>query len=213
MSESKPLIITEDALCLLKEQIKEHISGKRYSHTLAVEKEMAHLCRLFSVTEEETFVLRAAALLHDITKEKNTEEQISLCIKGNISFGNIEKASPKVFHAMTAEVVIKERFPEYAVENILTPIRYHTTGRENMTLGEKLLYLADYIEETRTFPDCVALRKEFYGVSDPAKDGHLDSVLITSFKMTVQNLLDENAPIHPATIASLNSLLIHRKDG
>ena len=211
MSEIK-ITATEKALSELRERIKEHISGKRYSHTLAVEEEIVHLCEIFSMSEQETFIMRIAALLHDITKEKNTDEQTALCVKGNITYGDAELSSPKVFHSMTAEVVIKESFPEYAVEDILSPIRYHTTGRENMTLGEKLLYLADYIEETRTFPDCVALRKEFYGISDPAENGHLDDVLITSFKMTVRNLLDEDAQIHPATIASLNSLLTHRKE-
>ena len=211
MSENR-FTVTEQALLELRERIKEHISGKRYSHTLAVEKEISALCRIFSMSERETLTMQAAALLHDITKEKSTVEQTELCAKGNIPYGAIELSSPKVFHAMTAEVVIKESFPEYAVEDILSPIRYHTTGRENMTLGEKLLYLADYIEETRTFPDCVALRQEFYGVSDPAENGRLDDVLITSFKMTVRNLLDEDAQIHPATIASLNSLLTHRKE-
>ncbi len=211
MSENK-FTVTEKALSELRERIKEHISGKRYSHTLAVEKEIIRLCEIFSMSKQDTLTMQAAALLHDITKEKSTEEQTALCLKGNIPFGDIELSSPKVFHSMSAEVVIKESFPEYAVEAILSPIRFHTTGRENMTLSEKLLYLADYIEETRTFPDCVALRGEFYGVSNPAENGHLDEVLITSFKMTVRNLLDEDAQIHPATIASLNSLLTHRKE-
>lgn len=212
MSENNFPIITEEALTDLRERIKGHISGKRYSHTLAVEKEITRLCGIFSLSEAETSVLRAAALLHDITKEKKAEEQIVLCKENGIPFGELECASPKVFHALTAETVIKSRFPEYAIEEILSPIRYHTTGRENMNLSEKLLYLADYIEETRTFPDCIALRNEFYSVSDPSKEEHLDNVLITSFKMTVRILLDEDATIHPATIASLNSLLIHRKE-
>lgn len=211
MSENK-FKVTEKSLSELRERIKEHISGKRYSHTLAVEKEIARLCGIFSMSEQDTLTMQAAALLHDITKEKSTEEHTALCIKGNIPYGEVELSSPKVFHSMTAEVVIKECFPEYAVEEILSPIRYHTTGREDMSLGEKLLYLADYIEETRTFPDCVTLRGEFYGVADPSEKGHLDEVLITSFKMTVRNLLDEDAQIHPATIASLNSLLTHRKE-
>lgn len=209
MSKNEQTVITEEALASLRERIKEHISGKRYFHTLAVEKEIAELSRIFSLSDQETNTMRAAALLHDITKEKKTEEQTLLCSKGNIPYGEIELSSPKVFHAMTAEVVIKESFPEYAIEAILSPIRYHTTGRENMTLSEKLLYLADYIEETRTFPDCIALRNEFYGVLNPAESGHLDSVLVTSFKMTIRNLLDENAKIHPDTVASLNSLLPH----
>lgn len=205
--------ITENELSLLRERIKDHISGKRYNHTLAVEREIINLCRIFSLSEAETGALRAAALLHDITKEKTPSEHMALCKENGIPFGTDEEESPKTFHAITAEAVIKKCFPEYAIDEILFPIRYHTTGRENMTLGEKLLYLADYIEETRTFPDCVTLRQEFYGVDDPSAQDHLDNVLIISFKMTVRNLLDENALIHPATISSLNSLIRKNNKG
>ena len=74
------MTLAEKALSELRERIKEHISGKRYSHTLAVEKEISHLCEIFSMSEQETFTMQVAALLHDITKEKNTEEQTALCI-------------------------------------------------------------------------------------------------------------------------------------
>jgi len=212
MSKNKSQIITEEMLCMLRENINKHISGHRFSHTLSVEKEIIKLCHIFSLSESETAELRAAALLHDITKEKSPEEHKKLCMENGIPFGNDECESPKVFHAITAEAVIKKHFADYAVESILSPIRYHTTGKENMTLGEKLLYLADYIEETRKFPDCELLRKRFYSVLNPADNAHLDKILILSFKMTISNLLEEGARIHPATVASYNSLLSNRKE-
>ena len=197
----------EIKLQALRARLSGYISGKRLSHTLAVEQEMSELCRIFNITGEDAFLLRVAALLHDVTKEKKLAEQITLCREGNIPFGDDELYSPKVFHAMTAPVVIKRDFPEYYVESVVSPIRYHTTGRPNMTLGEKLLYLADYIEPTRDFPDCVRLRREFYEPEDHSQPEHLKRILLMSYDMTIRNLLDEGAQIHPQTVLSMNALI------
>ena len=198
---------TETKLELLRQRLKNYICGKRYAHTLAVESEINNLCGIFALGESETFYLRVAALLHDVTKEKDTTEQIELCLQGGIPYGDDEIFSPKVFHAMTAPIIIKRDFPEYDTENVILPVRYHTTGRPGMTLTEKLLYLADYIEPTRTFPDCVLLRNEFYGASDPADPKHLKRILLLSYNMTVRNLLDEGAQIHPQTVLAMNALI------
>lgn len=195
----------EEALSKLREKVSEYISGKRLDHTYSVENEIKALCKLFSLSEEETFELRCAALLHDITKEKSLAEQIELCDKYEIPYSKLELKSPKVLHAMTAPAIVKRDFPEYARENILSAIRFHTTGRANMTLGEKLLYLADYIEPTRTFPDCIKLRKEFYKLASPTET-HLNDILLLSFKMTVTDLEKEGHPIHPDTISAMNFL-------
>ena len=197
----------EIKLQALRARLSGYISGKRLSHTLAVEQEMAELCRIFNITGEDAFLLRVAALLHDVTKEKKRDEQVALCREGKMPFGDDELYSPKVFHAMTAPVVIKRDFPEYYVESVVSPIRYHTTGRPNMTLGEKLLYLADYIEPTRDFPDCVRLRREFYEAEDPSQPEHLKRILLMSYDMTIRNLLDEGAQIHPQTVLSMNALI------
>ena len=201
----------EKELSELRCKIGSYISGKRYKHTLSVEKEIADLCRIFKLNAQDTFDLRVAALLHDITKEKSTSEHISVCEDNSIPYSEAETESPKVLHAMTAIPIIQKDLPMYARNSILSPVRWHTTGRENMTLGEKLLYLADYIESTRDFPDCVHLREIFYSVDDPSDICHLNDVLILSFEMTIRNLLDERAQIHPQTVFSLNSLLKEQK--
>ena len=82
-----------------------------------------------------------------------------------------------------------------------------------MSLIGKLLYLADYIEETRTFEDCITLRHCFYDTIDSCKDDaaalirHLDQVLLCSFDMTIRDLLNNHAPIDPNTTAARNALL------
>ena len=80
-----------------------------------------------------------------------------------------------------------------------------------MTLFEKLIYLADYIEPTRTFEDCVKLREFFYN-TDKFTEEHLNNTLILSYDMTINNLLDEGKCVHSATIKARNSLICERNN-
>ena len=122
---------------------------------------------------------------------------------------------PKTFHSRTAEAVIHRNFPEWASEALISAIRWHTTGRAGMTIGEKLLYLADYIEDTRTFPDCVELRKYFYDGLQRTKSAEnreklLTDTLVLSFDMTIRGLLEDGDPVHMDTVAARNDLVCMR---
>ena len=90
---------------------------------------------------------------------------------------------------------------------ILSGIRWHTTGHDGMTDFEAIIYLADYIEETRTFPDCVALREVFYDGKERDACGmlrHFTETMIRSFDLTVENLISEGMQIDADTIAARN---------
>ncbi len=201
----------EKRLETLRERVSGILSGKRLTHTFGVEREIASLAALYM--PEEEYRLRAAALLHDITKECSSKKQLQLCEEFGIIISETEKRMPKTFHAMTGEKVAARDFPDIADGFILSMIRWHTTGRAGMTLPEKLLYLADYIEDTRTFDDCVKLRRVFYEGLDGAKDAGerlalLDRTLILSFDMTIMGLLEEGTPIHHDTVEARSDLLV-----
>ncbi len=201
--------ITEDALTLLRKAVEKRITGKRFLHTLGVEKEIARLGKVY--LPQNIPALRAAALLHDITKECTLEEQLQLCRRFAIEPSRADRLSPKIFHAWTAACLIKEEFPAFATTEIIEAVGQHTTGMRGMSLFSKLLYLADYIEETRTFPDCVALREAFWRpMADlPPKERlpHLDRILLKSFDLTINSLLVEGSVIAPATIDTRNWLI------
>ncbi len=197
-------------LSFLREAVASRVSGKRLTHTLSVERECASLASIFAPALE--FELCAAGLLHDVTKQLNLEKQLQLCDKFGIIYTSGDLLAPKTFHARTAEAVIRDEFPEFATDSLLSAVRYHTTGRAHMTLSESLVYLADYIEETRTFPDCVELRARFYSGldslnGDAERLAHLRDILLLSFDMTIRGLIDDSAPIHPDTLEARNSLL------
>ena len=205
--------ITEEMLADLRGQICSLISPKRFRHTLAVEEMVTRLCRLFC--EENTQRLRAAALLHDLTKELGREEQERLCHAYGLSVTDFDRLAPKTFHARTAAARIAVDFPQFSDPMILDAVRWHTTGREGMTLTEQLLYLADYIDESRTFPNCVLLRRYFFGASpetlcDGERKRLLRDTLILSFDMTIRDLLEEGTPIAADTVKARNTLLLER---
>lgn len=198
-------------LSTVRDYVKERLgNGYRFAHVLRVEEECIRLAKLFSLSDEQTERLRLAALLHDVTKQASTEEQKALYRKYGVPFGETEAHSPKTLHAITGAYVAKEAFPEAVTNEVFRCILRHTTGAPDMTLPEKLLYLADYIEPGRTFPSCVRLREAFYRI--PPDDGlisHLNRILILSFDQTLTELVEEHAYIHPTTNEARNYLLAH----
>ena len=184
-------MITESMLDGLREAIASQMSEKRFRHTAEVEKMVARLGELYA--PEKIPTLRAAALLHDITKEYSDEEQLALLAEQGITLRPDEAAAPKIWHAITAPAVIARDYPRFATDAVLSAVRWHTTGRAGMTLCEALLYLADYIEAGRRFADCVALREAFWSAEPQKMDAdarlsHLYRVLLRSFDFTLADV-------------------------
>jgi len=206
--------IEERMLADLRGHVMSLMSPKRFRHTVAVEEMAARLAELFC--PEQTNLLRAAALLHDITKERTATEQEQLCGVYGLSVTDGDRLAPKTFHARTAAALIAADYPEFAHPTVVNAVRWHTTGHAGMTLTERLIYLADYIDESRTFPSCVILRRYFWG-AQPERMTHseretlLRNTLILSFDLTIRDLLEESKPIAADTVEARNELLLEQK--
>ena len=203
-------IITEEMLANLRDAVEKALSAKRYRHTLEVEKMVERIAELYC--PENVIKLRAAALLHDITKEYEDKVHISILSKPGIGFSKEERLAPKTFHARTAALLIPEIYPEFADNDILAPVRWHTTGRAEMSIAEKVLYLADYIDMSRTYPDCVKLREYFFSkdialMSEEERLLHLDRTILMSFDMTIKDLIESGRVVSKDTISARNSLI------
>lgn len=208
-------MIDESRLCELRASIEGKLSPKRARHTLEVEKMVARLGELYA--PDKIPMLRAAALLHDITKEYKTEYQIMLSARYGLAVTKEDLLSPKTFHARTAAAMIPEEYPEFADEELVSCVRYHTTGRKGMTLCEQLLYLADYIDLSRTFADCVTLRNEFFDahpedMSMEERLCHLRRIMIRSFDMTIRGLLEDGGIISADTFLARNEMVREEKE-
>jgi len=204
--------LSEERIEELRGEVSRFQDGRRFSHTLGVEKEAARLGELF--LPQEIARLRVAALLHDITKMYDYEKQLKICSEFGIMICGSEKASPKLLHAITGAAVAERDFSDCADSTVISAVRWHTTGRENMTVFEMLIYLADYIEETRTFEDCVALRSYFYNGIEKAKTAAekllvLRRTMILSFDMTIKALISEGAPVDRNTVDARNWFILN----
>ena len=205
----------EQKLSELRDKIRKEgfISERRLSHTLGVESECRALAGLFGFDKNDLLRLCASGLLHDITKEKSTDEQIALCEQFGILYPADAIGSPKVFHGWTASALVHEQYPDFCDKEICAAIAVHTTGKIGMTLFDSLLYLADYIEPGRSFEDCVRLRHFFYKGAEKVSGDiaalcvHLRETLILSFDMTVKCLLEERQEIFSETVAARNALI------
>lgn len=203
--------ISELMLENLREQLSQKISLKRFGHTLAVEQMVARLCAVYC--PQHTMPMRAAALLHDVTKEYSTEEQVALCQRFGLSVSKADLLSPKTFHARTAAELIVAEYPDFSDPLIVNAVRWHTTGHKGMTLTEQLLYLADYIDDSRTFDSCVLLRNHFWNaepqkMTESERLKHLFQTMVYSFDLTIEDLLESGAPIAEDTFLARNEFLL-----
>ena len=207
-------MITEETLAELRERIRPYLKENRYLHTLEVEEEVARIGAVFLPDKIEK--LRIAALLHDITKRDDLEKQLQMCEEFGIILQREDLDSPQVLHAVTGAAVAARDFADVVDEEILSGIRFHTTGRDSMTVFESLVYLADFIEPSRTFDDCIALRNFFWGSMPNADDRlvqtiHLCRTMLLSFDMTIRNLLDEERSVGTDTVLARNCFLARLK--
>lgn len=129
----------------LRKKIEKVQDAKRFEHTLGVEYTAAALAMCHGASVEDA---RLAGLLHDCAKCFSDEKRLSVCEKKNIPITEIEERNPFLLHAKVGAFLAKEK---YGVENrdVLNAILYHTTGREGMSLLEKIIFVADYIEPGR----------------------------------------------------------------
>ncbi len=210
--------ITEEMILSLRDSLKEQnkrgeMSDKRLFHTLEVEKMAERIGAVYAPDKINT--LRAAALLHDITKEYSTNLHLKICAEKNIPLTEWDVYAPKTLHARTAAALIPERYPELATPEVVSAVRWHTTGKAGMSICEKIIYLADYIDMSRSFEDCVALRDHFFAVelenmTEEERIAHLDETLLISYDMTMRGLMEKSAPISAETIAARNELAVLR---
>ena len=165
----------------------------RIPHVLGTEQEAVRLALRYGADVDRA---RTAALLHDCTKRLEMDEQLALCAQYGIKLDELEQQALKLLHAKTGAAVARDRFG--VDDEIYSAIFWHTTGHADMTLLEKVIYLADYIEPTRSFPGVDTLRAACYE--------DLDKGLLMGLEMTVEEMKERGNPVHSATLAAIEYL-------
>lgn len=129
----------------LRKKIKAVMTKSRYEHTLGVEFTAAAMAMKYGADIEKA---ELAGLLHDCAKCIDDEDKLDECKKYKVELTDIEKRNPFLIHSKLGAVHAKELYGVNDKE-ILSAIRFHTTGRPDMTLLEKIIFIADYIEPGR----------------------------------------------------------------
>ena len=177
----------------MREKSQLWLKPKRIPHVLGCEEEAVRLARRWGVDEDEA---RTAGILHDITKKFERDAQLILCKEYDIITDNIEKAEWKLLHAKTGAAVARDIFG--VSDAVYSAINWHTTGKEDMSLLEKVIYMADYIEPTRNFEGVEALRAMSYQ--------DLDQAMIMGLTMSVEDMTARGIRPHIKTMEALNFL-------
>lgn len=133
-----------------------------------------------------------AGILHDVTKAFGAAEQLHICERYGIVLSELQRDNPKLLHAKTGAVIAREIFG--ACEEVCQAICWHTTGRANMTLLEKIIYLADYIEPNRSFAGVDSLRQTVWN--------DLNAGMYQGVDMTVSLLRKQGKIIDPDSLSA-----------
>lgn len=178
-------------LACYRKAAKKNVDSERYKHILRVEKAALKLAEYHGA---DLFKARSAALLHDLTKCKTLEEQLNFAKEFGIIGVEEFKKSPKVAHAFTA-AGYAERYFSVSDSDTLNAVAYHTTGRPDMSLLEKIVFLADSVEEGRDFDGVEELRLLAYE--------DIDGAVLTSLRATKKKIENKGAYLHPLTAQAL----------
>ena len=180
----------------INEKLEKMLPEKRIKHSLNVANCAVKLCEIYSFDKEKAYI---AGLVHDCAKYLDKDEVNYYIKKYNIELDEYENNNLALSHSIIGSYIAKYEFKINDIE-IIDAIRYHTTGRENMSLLEKIIYMADLIEEDRDFPNVDLLRDLSYSKK-------LDEALLASFDNTIKFVIDNKQLIHPRTVSARNYIM------
>lgn len=178
------------------------LSDKRYRHSVNVMDTAVKLAVKYGEDSEKAAL---AGLLHDCAREIRGVEVFEACRKYNIPVDYVSKAQPELLHGSIGAGLAKEEY-DVSDESVLDAIRFHTTGRENMSMLEKIVFIADYIEPGRNFPEVHEAREIAFE--------DIDRAVLNALNRTIGYLVNRGVLIHTDTVNARNFMisLIKAKD-
>ena len=174
----------------LEEVVISLLKPNRVKHVLGCRDTAVELAKCWGADETDA---ARAGLLHDITKALDGPLQLTLCEAYGIVLDDFSRKNTKTLHALTGSLVAGRIFGEN--DAVVSAIESHTTGKANMCLLEKIIYVADYMEPNRDFPGVDELRKLAFT--------DIDGALKRGLEMTLQVLRQEGRELSPESLEAL----------
>ena len=204
------MMFSQNEIDALRQRVSATMSEWRFTHTAEVEKMAERIGKIY--LPEKLDVLRAAALLHDITKELTVQQHVEI-IKAQLQFvTESDMLAPAVYHSLTAPYVITRDFPFFSDQDILSAVLNHTIGAPDMSVFDEIIFISDYVEDGRTYPVCVSVRENLMSrisaCSDPSDCiAYLHEATIESLDNTIISLVKRGDFLHEKTVMTRNAFL------
>lgn len=180
-----------------REIIKTKMGKKRYIHSINVAKSAVMLANKYGANAEEAEI---AGLLHDITKEMPYDMQLQLMKDNGIILSKVQQNAQKLWHSLSGSVYIEKEL-HISNKNILNAVRFHTTGRENMSILEKIIFVADFIGEERDYKGVDVMRKK--------AEKSLEEAMLYGLTFSLTDLVNRGLAIDPNQLALYNELVMN----
>ena len=181
----------------IKEDLKQILSEKRYIHSIGAMEKVIELAKVYGEDEEK---LALTALTHDIAKEMTVEEYYKYAEENNVELSKDDKMCTSVLHGIIGADIVKKKYG--FTDEMCRAIYYHTTGITNMTTFEKIIFLADKVEE-RTRP-----KDKADVIRNIIKEKGLDeAILWIADDYTIPKAIKNRGILHPNTINVRNEII------
>lgn len=182
----------------IKINLRKHLNEEKYIHSINVMDEAAKLARVYNCNVEQAIY---SGLLHDCAKGFDGRELMDYCRRYNIQIDDVCGLEPKLLHGPVG-ALFASLYYGIKDKNIAEAIRTHTIGEANMTLLQKIIFLADIIEPERNFEGVEQLRDEAYR--------NIDNALLLAAELSIRSVLDRGLLLHPKTVEMRNSIIAAR---
>ena len=176
--------------------IKRKLNPQRLHHSLCVAESARELAVQYGADPEKAYT---AGLVHDIMKNTPPDDMLKFFCDNGIMLTKTQRQSPKTWHAVAGEAYLRSRL-HVTDEDILTAVRYHTTGRADMTCLEKVVFIADFVSADRDYPEVEHMRAT-------AKRS-LEEAIVEGLQFTITELVEAAALVDPDSIGAYNDAVL-----
>ena len=198
-----------DNLDYLREHVSHIMSSDRFEHTLGVERAVVFIGE--RILPHKLYELRVAALLHDITKEMPYADQKHFLATEGVQLTCDDVMSEKTLHQLSGAKMAEKSFSDFVTPEIIHAISCHSTGCADMSVFDEILYLADYVDDTRKHNSCIALRKKLIDELEKSSAENyvrvLHKICLESFDHTIEYLTQKGEFVHPNSLVAQKALI------
>ena len=176
-------------------EVQKHLTSQRFYHSQCVAAEAARLAGRYGGDVEQA---RLAGILHDIMKDTSPEEQLKILGDSGIILTKTQSRNRKLWHALAGAAYLRGALG-VSDEEIVSAVACHTSGKGDMSLLEKTLFVADYISADREYPGVEEMRR--------AADRSLEEAMVEGILFTVNELMEQRLPVAAESIQAYNDAI------